>query len=71
MKQTNDKGTMMAYIYVDDTMCVEDRSAIDALKIELEKYFSVKDEGDMEKYVGYTVHREKNGRILIQQPHLL
>ena len=71
LKQTNDKGTVMVCVYVDNTMCVGDRPAIDSLKSELKEYFSIKDEGEMEEYVGCTVCREKNGQILMQQPHLL
>ena len=52
-------------------MCVGDRAAIDEVKHELEEYFSIKDEGKMEEYVGCSVSRDKDGRIIMQQPHLL
>ena len=49
-------------------MCVGDRSAIDELKEKLKNHFSIKDEGGMSEYLGCTVHRDSNGRIMISNP---
>ena len=55
LKRSNDKGTLIICVYVDDILCIGDRSAIDSIKVELSEYFSVKDEGKMEEYVGCSV----------------
>ena len=71
LKRTKSTGTVIVCVYVDDTICVGDRAAIDELKIEIAEYFNIKDEGKMEEYVGCSVSRDKEGRIIMQQPHLL
>ena len=41
------------------------------LKVELAKYFAVKDEGKMEEYVGCSVMRDVAGNIVLHQLHLI
>ena len=71
LRRTNGNGTVLVCVYVDDTMCVGDRKAIDELKKQLEQHFSIKDEGSMEEYVGCTVTRGNQGTLTMRQPHLL
>ena len=40
-------GKVVVFVYVDDTMCIGYRYAIDQLKTELQIYFNIKDEGKM------------------------
>ena len=58
-------------MYVDDILCIGDRRAIDLIKEELSKYFSVKDEGRIEEYVGCSVLRNSIGDIILHQPYLI
>lgn len=71
LKRTNKNGTVVVCVYVDDTLCVGDRKSIEELKRELQIHFKVKDEGNMEEYVGCTVIRDSTGKLIMQQPHLL
>ena len=71
LRRENEAGTLIVCVYVDDILCIGDRSAIDSIKIELAKYFSVKDEGRMEEYVGCSVIRNNIGNVILHQPYLL
>ena len=71
LKRSNKFGNIVVCVYVDDNMCIGNRKAIDVFKDELKKYFSIKDEGKMEEYVGCSVYRKGNGNLVMHQPHLL
>ena len=71
LKRENKYGILIVCIYVDDTMCIGTRKAIDQFKKELKEFFSTKDEGKMEEYVGCSVIRKDNGKLIMHQPHLL
>ena len=71
LKRIDEKGTIIVLVYVDDILCIGDRKAIDHIKVELAKYFSVKDEGEMQEYVGCSVVKNKLGNIVMHQPHLI
>ena len=71
LKRENKYGILIVCIYVDDTMCIGTRKAIDQFKKELKEFFSTKDEGKMEEYVGCSVIRKGNGKLIMHQPHLL
>ena len=71
LNRSNDKRTLIICIYVNDVLCIGDRSAIDLIKVELSKYFSVKNEGKMEEYVGYSLMRNSIGNVILHQPHLI
>ena len=43
LKRTNDLGTVVVCVYVDETMCVGDREAINEFKEEMNKNFKTKD----------------------------
>ena len=71
LKQSEDNGTLIICVYVDDILCICNQQAIDSLKVELAKYFAVKDEGKIEEYVGCLVMRNVVGNIMLHQPHLI
>ena len=71
LKRTDDNGTLIICVYVNDILCIRDRKAIDLIKKELSKYFSVKDERKMEEYVGCSVVQDVIGNVILHQPHLL
>ena len=58
-------------VYVDNILCIGDRRAIDLIKEELSKYFSVKDKGQMEEYVGCSVLPNSIRDIILHQPYLI
>ena len=71
LKRIDEKGTVIICVYVDDILCIGDRKAIDSVKEELAKHFSVKDEGKMGEYVGCSVIRDSIGNVIFHQPHLI
>ena len=71
LERETELGKVVVCVYVDDTMCVGDRAAIDQLKTEIQSHFNIKDEEKMKEYVGCTVHREESGKLTMWQPHLL
>ena len=71
LKRKNEHGILIVCVYVDDTMCIGTREAIDEFKNELKEVFNTKDEGKMEEYVGCSVIRKDNGKLMMHHPHLL
>ena len=53
----DENGTVMLGIYVDDCLCIGDRKAIEKTKSDLKEHFEIKDEGQMQEYVGCHVIR--------------
>ena len=70
LKRTNEKGTLIITVYVDNILCIGNRKVIDCLKIKLSNVFEVKDESLMDEYVGCSVVTKKTGNIVLHQPHL-
>ena len=66
-----DKGSILIAIYIDDTLCVGKQAAIDELKADLAKYFSTKEEGPLNEYVGCEVIRDGKSKIFMSQQVLL
>ena len=64
-------GTVIVCIYIDDTLCAGDDSAIEIFKQELRVHFDTKEEGLMEEYVGCKVRREKGNALIMYQDDLL
>ena len=58
-------------MYVDNILCIGNQRAINSQKVDLAKYFVVKDEGKMEEYMGCLVMRNAVGNIVLHQPHLI
>ena len=63
-------GTIIFCLYIDDTLCVGDKEAIDAFKKEIMKYFVMKGEGKVEDYVGCIIKKINSG-ILLHQSDVL
>ena len=57
-------------VYIDDTLCVGDKKALDAFKKELKKYFVTKEEGKVEDYVGCMIKKINSG-VLLHQSDLI
>ena len=57
------KGTVLIAVYIDDTLCVGKQDAIDELKAEIKKYFSTKEEGPMQEYVGCEIIKEGRSKL--------
>ena len=51
-------GTIIICVYIDDTMIIGDRKAIDVFKKEIRGFFSTKEEGKMEEYIGCKVQKK-------------
>ena len=66
-----EKGTVIVCVYIDDTLCVGDREAIDEFKKELKEHFDTKEEGEMHEYVGCKVRREKRSELIMYQDDLI
>ena len=71
LKRTDDTGMLIICVYVDNMLCIGERKAINLIKTELLKYFSVKDKGKMEKYVGCSVVQDATSNVILHQPHLI
>ena len=64
------KWNSHCFLYIDDTLCVGDKKALDALKKEIEEYFVTKEEGKVDDYVVCMIKRI-NGGILIHQSNVI
>ena len=65
------KGTVLIAVYIDDTLCVGKQDAIDELKAEIKKYFSTKEEGPLQEYVGCEIIKEGRSKLFMSQQVLL
>ena len=50
-------GIVIVCVYIDDTLCIRNKEALDGFKSEIKHFFKVKEEGTMAKYVGCSVTR--------------
>ena len=67
----NDKNRLIIIcLYIDDTLCVGDKKALDTFKKEIKEYFVTKEEGKVKGYVGCMIKRF-NGGILLHQSDLI
>ena len=67
----SEKGTVIVCVYINDTLCVGDREAIEESKKELKEHFDTKEEGEMYEYVGCKVKREKQSELIMYQDNLI
>ena len=67
------RGTTILLVYTDDCILIdkESQSNIDNLLKEMQAEFDIEDEGNLEDYLGVHVTRNKDGTILLSQPHLI
>ena len=62
--------TIIICLYIDDTLCVGDKKALEAFKKEIKKYFVTEEEGKVEDYVGCMI-KKINGGVLLHQSDLI
>ena len=70
MRKT-EKGIVMLAIYIDDTLCIGSKAAIDEFKTDMKKHFCTKEEGVMEEYVGCEVKRTGKHKLFMCQSNLI
>ena len=70
MRKT-EKGTVMLAIYIDDTLCIGPKAAVDEFKADMKKHFCAKEEGPMEEYVGYEIKRTGKHKLFMCQSNLI
>ena len=66
LARTNNLGTVLICLYIDDTLVMGDKKAIDEFKKEITRYFNTKEEGAFEEYVGCKVLYGDNELFLHQ-----
>ena len=66
----NELGTVIVCLYIDDTMVVGDKAAVDDFKKQLAKFFNTKEEGRMTEYVGCMV-KSVDGSLFLHQSNLI
>ena len=65
------RGDLTIVTYVDDCLIfTPKKEEADALITQMEKHFSMTDEGSVEQYLGVKVER-KNGSVKLSQPYLI
>jgi hypothetical protein len=70
--RTDEQGTIILCIYVDDALMIGDDGAITKTVKQLREKLSLKEVGELQEYVGCTIlkNREQN-RLIMCQPDLL
>ena len=69
--KNSDEGIVIVCIYIDDTLCVGDKKAVNQFKIDLRKHFETKEEGTMSEYVGCKVKRTNDKSLIMYQDDLI
>ena len=69
--KNDENGIVMIAIYIDDTLCIGSKKAVDQLKIDVRKHFCTKEEEIMEEYVGCEVRRAGKYMLFICQSNLI
>ena len=70
LMRNDQKGTIIVCLYIDDTIYVGDKKALDTFKKEIKEYFVTKEEGRVEHY-GQCMIKRINGGILLHQSDLI
>ena len=52
LTKENENGIIIMCLYIDDMLCIGDRTAIEKFKKESKEYFVTKEEGEVNEYVG-------------------
>lgn len=71
LTRTDETGTTIICLYIDDTLVVGDKIAIEKFKKEIKFFFSTKEEGTMDEFVGCKVMRTGEKRMLFYQDDLI
>ena len=67
----SEKGIVMLAIYIDDTLCIGPKAAVDEFKADMKKHFCTKEEGPMEEHVGCEVKRTGKHKLFMCQSNLI
>ena len=70
LMRNDQNGTVIVCLYIDDTLCVGDKKALDTFKKHIKEHFVTKEEGKVEDYMGCMIKRINSG-ILLHQSHLI
>ena len=70
LMKENENGIIIMCLYIDDTLCVGEKLAIEKFKKEIKKYFVMKEEGAVNEYVGCIIKRV-NGGVYLHQTDLI
>ena len=70
LMRNGQNGTIIICLYIDDTLCVGDKKALEAFKRKIKKYFVTKEEGKVEDYMGCMI-KKINNRVLLHQSDLI
>ena len=69
--RTNNSGTVILCLYIDDICCIGNQEAINDFKRELKKSFNTKEEGNMTEYVGCELNRVEKRLLVMHQSDLI
>ena len=69
--KNDENEIVMIAIYIDDTLYIGSKKAVDQLKIDVRKHFCTKEEGIMEEYVGCEVRRAGKHKLFMCQSNLI
>ena len=58
-------------VCIDDALCLGKNEVISDFKNELQKYFAIKEEGDMKEYVGCKVKKTGTKSLIMYQDDLI
>ncbi len=62
---------MVICVYIDDTLCAGDINALKLFKKELRTFFSTKEEGKMDGYIGCQIRQINENCIVMHQSELI
>lgn len=71
LMRSNNAGTVVICVYIDDTLCAGNEEALDIFKKELKSFFATKEEGKMDEYVGCQIKQVSKDIIVMYQSDLL
>ena len=59
LKRRIEKGSIVVCVYIDDTLCVGKKEAINEFIQVISYHFTVKEKGEMKKHVGSKVEKQE------------
>ena len=71
LRKKTKKGTVIVCVYIDDTLCVGDKEAINEFKKEITLHFTIKEVGEMKEYVGCKAERRGKDNLIMFQDDLI
>ena len=71
LKKEDESGVVLICIYVDDTLCIGDRDALEKFTNQITEYFNIVEEGTLDEYVGYELRKVSKKEIIMKQTNLI